>query len=107
MNRAERRRNKLEKPKVYTLTDEQIKQIKQDAIDDATNKAFGAMLGLPLLALRDTFGFGKERLSRFMDDLINKYDSFERGYITLEDLINTAQEETGIKIEWRRKNDKG
>lgn len=104
MNREERRKNgNKDKPKTYTLTDEQLKAIVDDAIDEASNKAFGMMLGLPLIVLRDTFGFGKERLTRFMDGLLYQYDSFDKDYIALEDLTKTIEEETGYKVTWNKK----
>lgn len=99
MNRQERRKNKdAAKPKVYTLTEDQIKQIRYEERNKAIDAAFTAMLGLPLLALRDVYGFGKERLERFIDNLLEKYDSFREGYITLEDLQQTIKDETGVEL---------
>lgn len=99
MNRAERRKAGIkQKVRTYTLTDVQIQQIKDEAINEATNRAFILLLGLPLITLHDKFGFGKVRLERFMDELLKQYESFDEGYITLEDLIETIKEETGVSI---------
>lgn len=98
MNRQERRRQKLDsKPKTYTLTDAQIKQIKADEVGQASSRAFIAMLGLPLVSLRK-FGFGKERLERFEEELLRQYRCFEQGYITLEELKHIIRDETGIEV---------
>lgn len=98
MNRQERRRQKLDcKPKTYILTDTQIAQIKSDAVAQASSKAFVAMLGLPLVALRK-FGFGKERLERFEEELLRQYRCFEQGYITLEELKQIIRDETDMEV---------
>lgn len=98
MNRQERRRQKLDsKPKTYTLTDTQIAQMKADAVEQASSKAFIAMLGLPLVALRK-FGFGKERLERFEEELLRQYRCFEQGYITLDELKQIIRDETGMEV---------
>ena len=104
MNRQERRNSKnKDKPKTFVLNENQIKALKNEAVKEASNKAFILMLGLPLIVLRDSFGFGRERLSRFMDGLLYQYDSFDSGYVSLEDLLKTVEEETGIEVERRKK----
>ena len=98
MNRQQRRRNKIEaKPKTYILTDEQIAQIKSNAVEEASVKAFVAMLGLPLVALRK-FSFGKKRLEQFEEELLRQYRCFEQGYITLDELKQIIYDETGMKV---------
>lgn len=82
--------------RVYTLTEEQIDRIKEDATKEAMDRAFILMMGLPCKALRDVFGFGKTRLERFGDKVVDLYDSFEKGYISLDDCIETVKEETGV-----------
>lgn len=86
------------KEATYTLKQSDIDRIKKDATDDAVGKALILMLGLPCMALRDKFGFGKIRLERFTDETLDLFDSFNKGYITFEDCLNCLQEETGISI---------
>ena len=56
------------------------------------------MLGLPVMVLHDKFGFGPVRCERFTDAVLELYDSFEKGYVSLEDIHKTLKEETGITI---------
>lgn len=99
MNRQERRRRKIgDKPRTYTLTDQQIARLKANAVKEASEKAFVAMLGLPLLTLRDEFDFGRIRLERFMERLLEKYKCFDEGYVGLEELKQVIEDETGVKI---------
>lgn len=99
MNRQERRRQKInDKPKTYVLTDQQIAKLKADAVKEASERAFVAMLGLPLLTLRDEFDFGRKRLERFMERLLEKYECFDEGYVGLGELKQAIKDETGMKI---------
>ena len=62
MNRAERRRQGIkESVKTYTLNDEQIKQIKADAVKEAIDTAFILMLGLPVMILHDKYSLLMKR----------------------------------------------
>ena len=101
LSRAERRRlerNAKKSQAVYTLTAAQIEKIKKDATMEATKKAFIMMMGFPLLTLRDKFGFGKERLNRFMDKMMDLYEAYEMDYVDLADLDRTIMEETGVTL---------
>lgn len=101
MNRSERRRLKRNQEScnaTYTLRNEDVTRIKQDAAQEAIDKAFVLMLGLPMIVLHDKYGWGKKRLSDFMDYVLELYDSFEKDYVTLDDLWDTIEKETGVKL---------
>ena len=55
-------------------------------------------MGLPLIVLRDDFGFGKQRLERFEDRLIQQFRCFDEGYIDLETLKKVIEQETGAEV---------
>ena len=107
MNRAERRKSGIKKSvKTYTLNEEQIKQIKDDAVKEAIDTAFILMLGLPVMIIHDKYPQlmkkvvdGKGREERFTDLLLDLYDSVDRGYVSFEDLTQCLKEECGIEIE--------
>lgn len=56
------------------------------------------MLCLPMIVLHDKYGWGKKRLSDFMNHVLEQYDSFNKNFITLDDLWNTIEKETGVKM---------
>lgn len=93
--------NGVKKEKIYTLSESQITALKESATRDAVGTAFIMMLGLPCMSLRDKFDFGKTRMDRFAEGVLSYYESFNQGYITLEDCVKTIKEETGIDIEVR------
>ena len=101
MSRAERRQSEREtakKQKTYTLTQAQLDQKLKAVEMQATKKAFVMMMGFPLLTLRDKFGFGKKRLNRFMDKMMDLYEAYEMDYVDLADLDRTIMEETGVTL---------
>lgn len=99
MNRQQRRANGMKNPvKTYTLTGDQVEKIKNDAAREAMDVAFMAMLSLPLITLHDKFGFGKQRLEKFADGVLEEWKCFDEGYVTIDDLKKILERETGIKI---------
>lgn len=100
MNRAERRRSAKQqqsKQKTYVLTEDQIKQIKMDAVNEATRKAFLMFMSIPVMVLHDKFGFGKIRLTRFMDYVLIWYESVQNNETRILELVKIAENECGIR----------
>ena len=102
MNRAERRKQGIKgKSPVLNIKAEDINKIKQNAVKQAADTAFIMMLSIPLMVLRDKYGYGKKRLEVFSDYVLDLYDCFDKGYVTFDDLINILKEEVGIEIKQR------
>ena len=105
MNRAERRRKqrKIEKKqKTYNLTVGQIEKMKDDAVTEAVGTSFALMLGIPLIVLRDKYGFGRKRMDRFIDYVLDTFDSFDKGYVTLEDIEEVLHDEIGLTVKQKQ-----
>lgn len=51
------------------------------------------------LCLHDKLGFGHDRTCRFMQDVENLFDSINKGYLNLDDVLKTVEEEIGITFE--------
>lgn len=92
------KKKKKKKVATYNLTWEQIEDIKSKATSEAMDFAFKQMMLLPLMVLRDHYGFGAQRLERFIDDVADMLDSYNKGYLDLDDIEKTLEEETGIKV---------
>lgn len=103
--RAELRRDQKKKDPTYTLTASQIQKIKDDVRKEAIDVAFILMLGLPTIILHDHYGklMKKEgRENTFVDLVLDLYDGFNKGYITLEDNIEALREEANVSIDYNR-----
>lgn len=100
MPKSIRKRVKTEtKTPTYRLTLEQIKQIKESAVRQAVAESFILMIGLPVMQLWDHHGFQPEDLDKFTDGVMSLYDSYDKGYITLDDVRNAVKEEAGITFD--------
>jgi hypothetical protein len=53
---------------------------------------------LYLTVLHDKYGFGTKRLEDVLAYFNDLLDSYNKGYISIDDLNNTLYEETGIKV---------
>lgn len=100
MNRAERRKQgkSAPKPKTYVLTEDQINQMKIDAVNIATRRAFLMLMSIPIMVLHDKFGFGKRRLSKLMDYVLIWYESIQNNETKMMELVKVAEDECGIKV---------
>ena len=113
MTRAERRRANREKAKsnkTYNLNREQIKGIRDQATNEAVDTAFKLMLCIPVMVIHDHYADlmrkevdGKSRGERLSDMILDLYDSYEKGYVTLDELEDCLWEEAGIKFDKERK----
>ena len=93
LNRSTRRR--LERNGVVVKELESIiEERTRDAID-YTVKQYSAVLAL---CLRDKLGFGKIRTRRFLQDVNEVFDSIIKGYLTLDDVIETVKQELDLEF---------
>ena len=64
-----------------------------------TRRAFTKTLYFSIMALRDGFGFGKERLERFTTKFFSHYLAYTHDYVSLEDMHKAIKDETGFEIQ--------
>ena len=98
-----------EKPKktpTYNLTWEQIEAMKRDACRQASRVLWELMLGLPVMVLSDKHDFDEAKLDGFVDDVLDLYDSYEQGYLSLQDVETALKDEVGIVITEKYKKHK-
>lgn len=110
MNRAERRRRAKQglpvtNEPVINIKASDIQNIKKQATSNAADTAFFLMLVIPVMVMHDKYPQlmrrevdGKSRTERFADLCIDLYDSFDKGYVTLDDLADCLWEEAGIRL---------
>ena len=65
---------------------------------EKTNTLVTVMM-MTVVTLRDEFGFGAERIHRFIDRFNNKTKCLLADYVNWEELRDQLAEETGIRIE--------
>lgn len=87
----------MKKP-TYNCTWEQIEGYKKQGYKQAIEQATNFALAAPMLILRDEFGFGEKRLMKFYEAYVDMYDSIEKGYLDIEDIVDTLREEVNIEL---------
>ena len=85
------------KTPTYNMTLKQIEELKRQAALDAVSELMTLTLGFPAMVLHDKHGWREAELNDFIDDVSGLFESYEKGYITLEDCVNTLKEEANIK----------
>lgn len=91
VNKKKLKRQLKEKP--VTLTRKEVDKLKSDA----TSKAVEIVKLFPIWILRDKYGFGKKRITEFAEHYNELWDAYNKGYITLEDITNQLELETGLE----------
>lgn len=117
MSRADIRRQQREERKgkaVMQLTRDQVMEIAVKAVEKhgeevagkLAEKNFIVMLGLSCWTLHDIFGFGKGRLTRFIDNALTKYECMIEDYdkrrkdgYDFDTAVRLLKEETGFDLE--------
>lgn len=112
MNRAMRReiakhnKTKMEKVPTYNMNASQIKAMKEESTEKGVDIAMKLLLCIPVMVIHDHYADlmrkvvdGKSREERLADMILDLYDSYNRGYVTLEQLEECLWEEAGIKLE--------
>lgn len=116
MTRQERRRLERNKNTTYNMSASQLasiaaqgekeafrimrdglnQELKEEA-KEATLKAFQQTFYIPLLVLRN-LGWGKVRLKRFAENMIDQMEMFEENYFNSNDVREMIKEETGLNL---------
>lgn len=112
MSRADRRKaGNKEKVKTYVLTEAQIEDIRRKAVEDdagklakklkdeATELAMAYLMSIPIMVLRDKFGFGRIRIDRFVGFARTWIKAANADPETLRELVQLAYDETGYEVD--------
>lgn len=112
MKRTEIRRQRRQQEKrnvTRNMTIGQMQELKQRLTETVADELLLKVFGISVMVLHDKFGSlmkkadgGKTREERFLEECLNLYDSYEKGYLTLEDIERTLEEECGARILRRR-----
>lgn len=92
-NLSRQRRRKFERGK-YSEAD--LKALIDDAIKYGVRYAVDGMSGTMALVLRDKIGLSKPKTIRAMEEVNTYFNSIQEGYLSVEDVKRTVEEELGI-----------
>lgn len=105
MNRAQRRaakKNKqfVQRDPVYNVKESDLSNMKSKATEQAVDMAMILLLSIPVKVMHDKYGWGmKKRLPKLAEALIDEYQEFADGNMTLEEYQEMVYEYCGMKFE--------
>lgn len=96
------KKKKENKTPIYNVTLKDIENYTQKGYEqgrkDAVKQATEFSMAVPIMVLRDEFGFGQQRILKFCNKFMELYESIEENYLDIHDIIKTIKEETGVEI---------
>lgn len=107
MSKKNRKSEKTQK--FYTVSDEKITEIKENAKKEAMEDAFILTLGLSVMTISDHIhdlykvkGYEKCREERFTDYILKLWEEYQAGIFSLQDVLDCLKDECGLVIELNR-----
>ena len=73
----------------------------EEARQLAAEQAFQRHWAISMRVLRDRFGWGGQRLRKLWDACLDYLKDMDGGLITAEEMLETLENEDGIRITWR------
>lgn len=83
--------------KLLQIKDEEIENMKNEAMNEACEVAFLMLLSMPLIVAKDWLGFGNKRLNEFYKRIMSQYESYTQGYVKLSELVEILKNETDFE----------
>lgn len=103
MNRQERRRAGIKaKDPMISIKQSDIDRMKHEATTKAARAAFMLMLAIPTMIIHDKFSQimkkdGREQ--KFVELCLDLYDTYEKGYVDVQELKQLLKKEAGVEID--------
>ena len=103
MNRKQRRKAGIKtKVPTYNLTQEQFDNAVNARIrakeSEYINQLMQIVTTVPMWVLRTKYGYGRDRLNKFIIEFNELVDSINNGYLDFDDIITTLKEEVDVDI---------
>lgn len=103
MNRQQRRKAGIKKKTAtYNFTQEQFDNAVNARMrakeSEYINQLMQIVTTVPMWVLRTKYGYGRDRLNKFIVEFNELVDSINRGYLDFDDIITTLKEEVDVDI---------
>lgn len=73
--------------------------MKKEAYDEAVGTAITLLLSIPVKVVAERYDWSPEDVQGFCSDILEEYERFDEGDLTLEELQQYVFEHCGVKFE--------
>ena len=87
------------KTPTYNLNWDDIQRMKKEAYDEAVGTAITLLLSIPVKVVAERYDWSPEDVQGFCSDILEEYERFDEGDLTLEELQQYVFEHCGVKFE--------
>lgn len=77
----------------------QIQKVKDRAYQKGRRDAMKEVWMIPLIVLRDEYGFGQKRMADYIKAFDKQLGAVNEGYLKIEDIKQMLRDEVGIDLE--------
>lgn len=91
------------KPKKKSTTFQQLLKAKQEGYTKGVTGTVENYSAVVLLCLKDNFNFTSEQLQDVAWCIDDTFDSVEKGYLSLDDIVQTLKEEDDLDVRFINK----
>lgn len=91
------------KPKKKSTTFQQLLKAKKEGYTEGVTGTVENYSAVVLLCLKDKFGFTSKQLQDVAWHINDTFDSVEKGYLSLDDIIQTLKEEDDLDVRFINK----
>lgn len=88
-----------EKTKMRIEAYEDVKKRVREEVTNLVEEQVMNFVGIMVLALHDELGFGKKRLEKFVNRIMEQGMMMSEGFLTRDDIFETVKQETGFDFD--------
>ena len=66
--------------------------------EEEAQRAFAQQLYLSIIVLHDKFDYEKVDLKKYLSEMLKQYDSMDKKFCSIDDIVETVKEEIGIDL---------
>ena len=77
-----------------------VENATERAVESAVEEAYKRFTACIFRVLRDRFGFGKQRLRKLFDSIMEYMEDVEAGRLTTQEMLDCLKTEDGIESTW-------
>ncbi len=93
-----KKRKKISKTGQKNFKLEEVMEMRRELKGKLTQRITQEVMVVMVYKLRDMHGFGFDRMTKYLDEIYETFDSIDKGYVSINDIKKAVQNELQIEI---------